>query len=106
MKKLILSAIVLLSGHFALAYPQDFRCGTRDGSFGEAYLADSDGNPTIVLASQGGDQSLLNKVDSFFTTPDENGNTGTQNGKYYCVIMLGDNNTQTAAVISAYEVKN
>lgn len=63
-------------------------CGVRDGTAGNASLMAA-GREAIELARQGGDPRLLDEADAR-VGPDGRGETGTQNGRRYCLRVRFD----------------
>ncbi len=97
--KLLMLVSVLFVGLSSYASTNTF-CGVRSGTAGNASLEGKNG---ITLAVQGGDQTLLDQVDSLITAlgPDASGESGTQNGSRYCVNAKIVNN-EAAQIISAF----
>ena len=54
-----------------------------------------------MLATQGGDQTLLDQADAMIPA-DPNGETGTQNGTYYCLSVRLDADGKPVAIERAW----
>lgn len=74
----------------------EVRCGVRFGTGGEASLVNSF-NEVLTLAVQGGDQTLLDQLDSLITD-------GSQLGQRYCVKIQFENSSPKV-IVAASEVK-
>ena len=78
-------------------------CGKRDGTAGNALLVDSKGNDVIELAIQGSDQPLLEQTDELIgKNSGLKGETGTQNGKKYCVLAEVNEKSEPIKIIKAW----
>jgi hypothetical protein len=82
------------------AYHGKTYCGIRSGTAGNASLHDANGQDVIVLATQGGDQTLLDQTDRFIA---DSSNSGTQNGTSYCVNAEINSNGKPVAITGAVE---
>jgi hypothetical protein len=95
--------LILTSVSFAKS--KEF-CGKRDGTAGNAALIDKKGNEIITLAMQGGDQALLEQADALVGKKSGvKGETGTQNGKKYCVVAELDEQGEPTKIIKAWYKK-
>ena len=79
--------LTLSSGQASAAAGSTRRvCGERQGTAGEAFLADRAGRTVLELAHQGADQHLLDEVyDRVGRNP--SGENGTQVGRRYCLVV-------------------
>lgn len=84
----VAAACLLLAGEAHAARLRTF-CGERQGTAGDALLVDRRGRAALVLAQQGGDQSLLDQAD-VRVGRDPSGETGTQVGQRYCLVARLD----------------
>ena len=80
-------------------------CGIRSGTAGNAWLASSGGKPLVTLATQGGDQHLLDEADDRLPQDSRDG-PGTQNGKWYCVVFKLDRLGIPIEVSRSYQLKS
>jgi len=80
----------------AAAKSTEVRCGVRFGTGGNASLVTSF-NDVLTLATEGGDQTLLNQLDRLIAG-------GTQLGQRYCV-RLQMESSSPKAVVDATEVE-
>ena len=75
-------------------------CGVRSGTAGNAYLDAPKDKDTLVLATQGGSQQLLQEIDSMFVA--DGRKTGTQNGERYCAVVQLDASDEPVKVVKAW----
>ena len=73
-------------------------CGVRDGTAGNASLM-AGGREVIELAQEGGPQHLLDEADDA-VGPDGRGETGTQNGRRYCLTVRFDRRGEPVRVLA------
>ena len=69
-------------------------CGERNGTAGNAYIG------AFALAEQGSSSRLLDQADRL-VGPQPHGETGTQNGRRYCVTVRVDARGRPVRVLAA-----
>ncbi len=97
-----LPAVVLLLAAAPAVSAVRTVCGVRDGTAGNASLMEH-GREAIQLARQGGNQHLLDEADAA-VGPDSHGETGTQNGRSYCLRVRFDRHGEPVRVLAGRPV--
>lgn len=93
MRRPLITVLVLAAATPAAAKVRTV-CGERSGSWGNAYIGE------LMLARQGGSSRLLDQADRL-VGPQPHGETGTQNGRRYCVTVRVDRRGEPVRVLAA-----
>ena len=98
----VFASFAFLASASAWAKTQEF-CGVRDGTAGNASLMDEKNVETIELARQGDGDALLTQADELVGRKSGvKGETGTQNGKRYCVVAELDKDGMPTKIVKAW----
>ncbi len=77
-------------------------CGKRTGTAGNAVLVNKNNQDVIILATQGGEQKLLEEADELIgKNSGIKRETGTQNGQHYCVTAEIDETGEPVRIVKA-----